>query len=224
MDFNDAPDGKGREGRHIAAIEAAVAAGVKHVYYTSLAFGPKSEAGVMRAHLRTEKYLHDLEAKGELKITIIREGLYNESWPLYLGYFEPKSDERKEIVLAGDGKVSWTAVKDMGLGTAVMVTDEGEKWVGKTVYLSNPPEMAMTMGEVAGLVGVKVKVVGREEYEEYYVGRGVEKGAVEWWSTSYAALEAGECDIRDGTLGELLKKMGVVPKPMEETVREMNEA
>ncbi|TVY45710.1 Quinone oxidoreductase, partial [Lachnellula occidentalis] len=67
LDFNDAPEGMGREGAHIAAINAAVTAGVSHVYYTSLAFGPHSNTGVMRAHLRTEKYLRELEERGRVK-------------------------------------------------------------------------------------------------------------------------------------------------------------
>lgn len=59
---------------------------MKHVYYTSLAFGSDSEAGVMRAHLRTEEYLRKLEGEG-MKVTVVREGLYNSSWPLFLGVF-----------------------------------------------------------------------------------------------------------------------------------------
>jgi hypothetical protein len=44
---------------------------------------------------------------------------------------------------------------------------------------------------------------------------------VEWWSSSYGALEEGECEIRDSTLGELLESRGVTPKPVEEAVIEM---
>ncbi|TVY55660.1 Quinone oxidoreductase 2 [Lachnellula cervina] len=227
LDFNDAPEGKGREGAHIAVIDAAVEAGVSHVYYTSLAFGPRSKAGVMRAHLRTERYLRGLEEGGRVKVTVIREGLYSESWPLYLGYFDVGGDERDEIVVAGDGKVCWTAIKDLGLGTALVLVDGSARWEGKTFYLSGAPEMARSLGEIADLVGrargreVRVKVVGREEYVEYYVGRGKERSAVEWWSSSYQAMEEGECEIRDGTLGELLASRGVTLKPVEETVKEM---
>ena len=200
---------------------------MKHVYYTSLAFGSESEAGVMRAHLRTEAYLREVEKEGKCKVTVIREGLYNESWPLYLGYWEPKADERDEVVVAGDGKVSWTSIADLGLGTALVLTDEGAKWEGRTFYLSNPPEMARTLEEIAELVGemrekgVTVRKVGREEYVEGYVGRGKERDTVEWWSSSYEALERGECEIADGTLGELLGRRGVKAKGFEETVREM---
>ena len=119
MDYNDAPLWKGREAHHRAAIDAALKVGVKHVYYTSLGFGNPSKAGVMRAHVRTEKYLQELADQGKLKYTIIREGLYNESWPLYFGYyFGLKEEARKEVVVAGDGPVSWTSVPDMAFGTA----------------------------------------------------------------------------------------------------------
>ena len=36
MDYNDAPVGAGREKSHFVAIDAARAAGVKHIYYSSL--------------------------------------------------------------------------------------------------------------------------------------------------------------------------------------------
>lgn len=224
MDYNNAPLGSGREKHHIAAVKTAQKAGVKHVYYTSLAFGPKSEAGVMRAHLRTESYLKKVEG---MNWTVIREGLYNESWPLYLGYYNPKSDDRNEILIAGDGKISWTSIADLGLGTALVLTDSDEgKWEGKTFYLSRT-EGARTLEEIATVVGqvrgkeLKTKIVGAEEYVNAYVGRGKERASVEWWSSSYAALEKGECMIDDETLDDLLKKRGVKAKPVEETIERM---
>jgi hypothetical protein len=48
--------------------------------------------------------------------------LYNESWPLYFGYFDPKGhDERTEVLVAGDGPISWTALKDLGLANALVL-------------------------------------------------------------------------------------------------------
>lgn len=227
MDYKNAPLGSGREKHHIAAIEAAQKAGVKHVYYTSLAFGPESNAGVMRAHLRTEAYFKEMKDIKDMKWIVIREGLYNESWPLYLGYYNPKSDDRNEILIAGDGKISWTSIADLGLGTALVLTDANEgKWEGKTFYLSRTDE-ARTLEEIAAIVGksrgkdLKTKVVGVEEYVDTYVRRGVERASVEWWSSSYAALEKGECMIRDGILDEMLKTRAVKAKPVEETIEEM---
>ena len=70
-------------------IDATVQAGVKRVYYTSLTFGQTREGqienstrfAVVLAHSDTEQYL---KASG-LMYTIIREGIYAESWPLYVG-------------------------------------------------------------------------------------------------------------------------------------------
>ncbi|KAI1279804.1 hypothetical protein F5Y07DRAFT_34007 [Xylaria sp. FL0933] len=235
---------RGRESHHKNAIDGAVKAGVKWIVYSSLAFafspsGDKgaTKAGVMRAHLRTEAYLRSVSAKHGVHITIIREGLYNESWPLYLGYFDAQNaqSERDVVPLCGDGKISWTAIHDLGVASALVLysggsqakADENE-FVGKTFYLSTRPEMAKTVGEIVKLVGeargkdLQVKIVGRQEHERYYVEkRGLPKPVVEWWAGTYEALEDGECLIDDPMLEKLLGRLGLKPIPVEETVFSM---
>lgn len=225
MDYNDAPLWQGREAHHRAAIDAAISVGVKHIYYTSLAFANPSKASVMRAHIRTEKCLTDLASEGKVSYTIIREGLYNESWPLYFGYFFGlKQDERDEVLVAGDGPVAWTAIEDMAYATAKILSEEREKWAGKTFYLSQREtrsleDIAKTVSELQGRE-VGIKVVSRKEYEDHYVTeRRMERASVEWWSSTYEALEDGECEIEDDTLQKLLE--GRMPKPLEETMKEM---
>jgi uncharacterized protein YbjT (DUF2867 family) len=66
---------------HTHAIDAAKRAGVQHIFYTSLAFDPAGGAAVMSAHRDTEAYI---KSSG-LTYTIIREGIYSNSYPLYLG-------------------------------------------------------------------------------------------------------------------------------------------
>ncbi|KAF1963086.1 NAD(P)-binding protein [Byssothecium circinans] len=225
MDYNDAPLWKGREAHHRAAIDAAVKVGVKHIYYTSLAFGNPSKASVMRAHIRTEKYLNELAEQGKVYSTIIREGLYNESWLLYFGYYDLK-EGRREVVVAGDGPVSWTAIADMAFATAKVLSDSSEKWRGKTVYLSQ--SKTWTIEDIARLVSrdkhedVILKVVSRQEYEDYYVNeKKMNRPAVEWWSSTYDALKDGECHIKDTTLETILQEAGRKPKTLEETIKEM---
>lgn len=227
MDYNHAKWWQGREAHHRAAIDAAIKVGVKHIYYTSLAFANPSKAGVMRAHIRTEKYLSFVESEKNIKVTIIREGLYNESWPLYFGYYFGLKDEtRKEVIIAGDGNISWTAIQDMAFATAKIVSAPGNEWAGKTFYLSQGS--SWTLREIAEIVSkikgreVGVKVVGRKEYEDYFVNKKeMERPSVEWWSSTYDALEDGECMIQDETLERILKKAGRVPKPLDDTIREM---
>ena len=93
-------DHESRAVRHRNAINAAMRAGVGHVYYTSLLPGQDSVAYVMKAHLDTEAYLM---ASG-LPFTILKNGVYAESWPLYLG--DVTGDEE---VIPADGPVSWVS-------------------------------------------------------------------------------------------------------------------
>jgi uncharacterized protein YbjT (DUF2867 family) len=227
MDYNDAPLWQGREKHHRAGIDAAIAAGVQHVYYTSLAFGNPSKAGVMRAHIRTEKYLHELASAGKIQYTVIREGLYNESWPLYFGYyFGLKEDKRKDVLVPGDGAISWTAIADMAFATAKVLVAASEAWAGKTVYLSQ--KKTWTLRDIAEIVSkvkgedVAIKIVSRKEYENFYVEQqGMERSSVEWWSSSYDALKDEECAIDDDTLERILKDARREPKALEDTIAEM---
>jgi uncharacterized protein YbjT (DUF2867 family) len=191
MDFDDAPLWEGREAHHRAAIDAARKVGVNHIYYTSLGFGNPSKAAVMRAHVRTEAYLQELE---DVEWTIIREGLYNESWPLYFGYYYGlKNEKRGEVVVPGDGPISWTAIADMAFGTAQVLAAPAELWAGKTFYLSQ--NRTWTLHDIANIVSrvrgeeVKLKIVDTQEWEEYYIQKKeMERPAVEWWGSSYEAI------------------------------------
>lgn len=181
----------------------------------------------MRAHIRTEKYLKDLEEQQKVKVTVLREGLYNESWPLYFGYyFGLKEEARQEVVVAGDGPISWTAIADMAFATAKILSAASEAWAGRTVYLSQ--KKTWSLADIAGIVSkirgeqVSLKVVSRKEYEEFYVnGKGMERASVEWWSSTYDALRDRECAIDDATLEDFLKRAGRSPKPLEDTIEAM---
>jgi|TARA_R110002003_G_scaffold41_9_gene2909 uncharacterized protein YbjT (DUF2867 family) len=181
----------------------------------------------MRAHVRTEKYLTELEEQRRVKVTVIREGLYNESWPLYFGYyFGLKEETRKEVIVAGDGPISWTTIADMAFATAKILSAASEEWAGRTVYLSQ--KRTWSLADIAGIVGkirgeqVSMKVVSRKEYEDFYVNeKAMEKASVEWWSSTYDALKDGECAIDDATLEDILKQAGRSPTPLEDTIEAM---
>ncbi len=222
-DFNDAPLGQGREADHFKALEAAKAVGVEHIYYASLAFANPSKSDVMTAHERTENWL---KQNWSGKYTIIREGLYNESWPLYFGHYNIPDDERTEVPIAGDSKISWTSIPDLGMANAIIFAAPSEEWADKTCYLSQ--SQAHSLNDVAAMISklkgkdVRVKVVPREEHETFYVQkRGMEEPFVKWWSKSYDALRDNECEIQDPTLELLLGKQSLKPKQMEATVAEM---
>ncbi|KAI1471454.1 NAD(P)-binding protein [Daldinia caldariorum] len=247
-EWQEVPDGQGRERHHRVAIDAAARAGVSRIYYTSLAFAfdraakrgkHASKAGVMRAHLRTEAYLARQRAAGVFgSATAVREGLYAESWPLYLGEFAAdgggRDAERTEVPIAGDGTACWTAIADLGVANALVLAAPGGEFDDRTFYLStragntNGGGNAKTVSEIGALVGkargkeIKVKVVGRAEHERYYVEeRGLDAAAVRWWVGTYEALEEGECEVDDGTLEGLLGRVGMKPTRVEEVIGKM---
>ena len=163
----------------------------------------------------------------DAQYTIIREGLYNESWPLYLGYYAAKDDERTAVVLGGDSPISWTSISDLGLANALVLADSTDKYIRKTFYLSSTKN-PKTLADVAQIVSkykgksITTKIVSRQDHEHHYTNvRNMPEDAVKWWSTSYDALRDGECLIRDTTLEDLLSSKGRKPKPVEETIHEM---
>ena len=224
LDFNNAPPGSGREKDHKIAIDAARRAGVQHIYYTSLAFANPSKAGVMQAHMRTEAYLAELS---DISYTVIREGLYNESWPLYFGHYNVGGDERTDVPVGGDSPISWASIADLGLANALVLAAPREEYKNKTFYLSNTRD-AKTLDEVAAIVSkvkgkqIKLKVVSRQEHEKYYITeRKMDPGMIRWWASTYDALRDRECLIKGDTFVRLLSQKGQTPKPMEETIQEM---
>jgi len=161
-----------------------------------------------------------------VKVTVVKEGLCSGPWPLYFGYCDPKGDEREEVVVAGNGPVSWTGLGDLGLGTALVVAEGSARYVGRTFYLAGGETHSLE--DVAGMVskargkGVRLKVVRREEYCPFYEEEmGRDKEEVKWWSSTCASLTNGDCMIEDRTLEELLKGRRVRLKGFEETVKEM---
>jgi uncharacterized protein YbjT (DUF2867 family) len=132
-------DHEKRSARHRNAIEAAVRAGVGHVYYTSLIHQEDSVAFVMKAHRDTER---DLKASG-LPFTILRDGVYAEAWNLYLGDMSSG-----EVAVPADGPLSWVSRADLGEGMARLLLDGDH--VGKTLNLTGPA--ALDIKKAAGIL------------------------------------------------------------------------
>ncbi|KAL2417678.1 hypothetical protein ABEF95_013151 [Exophiala dermatitidis] len=214
---------------HKAAIDAAVAAGVKTVVYTSLTFGGKtgleSTAGVQMAHIKTVQYLEQKEKEG-LEIVIVREGIYAESWWLYAGYQPRKfkkgaSADPIHFVIPNDGPVAWVSWDDLGEATARILADY-KKYIGQTLNLTGP--RTTTLSEIARLVEkytgrqVKVEIVGREKAEHYhkFEKKSLPEDqfwAIESWAGWHDAIARGEAATIDPLIGEIL---GRRPRGIEE--------
>lgn len=102
---------------HRAAIDAAIRVGIKHIYYTSLTLADDSQVVVMQPHLATEAYLK----QSGVTYTVIREGIYSESWSLYVGFWNAKKEERELKIPHGDGGIAWVCRDDLAEGTAKLM-------------------------------------------------------------------------------------------------------
>jgi len=173
---------------HRPAIEAAVAAGVGRVVYTSfLGAAPDCVFTFGRDHFFTEGILRE----SGMGWTFLRDSIYLDFVPFFAG---------ADGVIrgpAGDGRVAAVARDDIAdVALAVLLSDEH---AGAAYELSGGE--AFTMAEAAEVItretGREVTFVNEtlEEARESRRPSGAPDWEIEGWVTTYAAIAAGELDV-----------------------------
>jgi NAD(P)H dehydrogenase (quinone) len=181
-----ASESSSRLDQHRTFIDAAAAAGVKHLVYISF-FGasPRATFTLARDHHITEEHI---KASG-MAFTFLRDNFYADFMPALAG---------QDGVIrgpAGDGRVAAVAQDDIA-DAAVAVLSGPAAHAGRTYSLTGPE--ALTLTEVAGTI---TAVTGRrvsyqpETLDEAYASR-IPYGAPDWqvaaWVSTYTAIAAGE--------------------------------
>lgn len=175
---------------HVAAVDAAVDAGVAHIVYVSF-FGasPKSTFTLARDHFHTEEHI---KASG-VAYTMLRDNLYLDVWPHFVG---PDDVLRGP---AGDGRFAGVARDDVADVAAVVLgaSAHGDTaHEGQTYDLTGPESISLT--EIAELLtpalGQSITYEA-ETLDQAYASRSV-YGAPDWqvtaWVTTYVAIATGE--------------------------------
>ena len=178
--------------QHATAIDAARAAGVRRIVYTShMGANPASAFAPMPDHAATEALL---EASG-LAFTALRNGFYASSGRMLLG----QAFETGELAAPADGPVSWTAHDDLAEAAAIVLTDEG-RFEGPTPPLTGSAalDLAALAAEVLGRP-IRRTVLTDAQYRE-----ALPEPVAEMLLGLFAASRAGEFAAVDPTLGELL--------------------
>ncbi|KAJ5943834.1 hypothetical protein N7516_004002 [Penicillium verrucosum] len=218
---------------HRLAIDAAIKSGVKHIFYSSLGFGGDltnhSIAHVMGAHIETEKYLSSLQDK--ISYTIVREGLYTESFPIYTSFFDPQNPtDDVAIPHSGTGPgVAWVKRDELGEATAKLIASyvnnpTNFEYVNKALLLSGTREISLaeTVEIIGRAIGkpLKIREISVDEFVNLpqigdkltYKGVNLSRE----WSTAWEAIKQGETAVVSPALGDIL---GREPESYETTIK-----
>ncbi|MGH3736471.1 MAG: SDR family oxidoreductase [Micromonosporaceae bacterium] len=175
-----------RVAEHVSFVDAAVAAGVRHLVYVSFyGAAPDATFTLARDHWATEQHI----AASGLAYTFLRDNLY-------LDFLRSLAGEDGVIRgPAGDGRVAAVAQDDIADVAAAVLRDPNAH-AGRRYDLTGPE--APTLTEVAATIA---RVTGRqvsyhpETVEEAYRSRA-RYGAPDWqldaWVSTYTAIAAGE--------------------------------
>lgn len=186
-------------GQHRNAVQAAVAAGVGHVFYTShQGAGAGSPFVPAQHHAATE----DLLADSGLRWTSLRNGFYAHSLQWLLGPWT----ETGTVALPADGPVSWTAREDAAEAAAAVLLQEAPAEGPVTITASAAPTFADLTGRLAERVGrdVGFTLVDPERWVERAVGAGQDERMVRFLLGMYQAAGAGWFAGTDPSLRTLL--------------------
>jgi uncharacterized protein YbjT (DUF2867 family) len=179
--------------RHLSAVDAAAAAGVRRIVYTSFVnAGPEATFLLARHHWQTEEHIR---ASG-LAFTFLRDSLYADVLPYFVG---------ADGVIrgpAGDGRGSFVTRDDIADAAVTVLLDEHDDnggHDGRTYDLSGPQSLSFT--DVAAILSARSGREVRyhaETVEEAYASRA-QYGAPAWmvdgWVSTYTAAAKGELDL-----------------------------
>ncbi|MEZ2584339.1 SDR family oxidoreductase [Kluyvera intermedia] len=127
-----------RAPQHRNIINAAKAAGVKFIAYTSLLHADKSPLGLADEHITTEKMLAD----SGIPYALLRNGWYTEN---YLASAPPALEHGVFIGAAGEGKIASATRADYAAAAARVISEEGH--AGKVYELAG--DHGWTLSELA---------------------------------------------------------------------------
>lgn len=185
-----ATEAPNRVQQHAAFVDAAVAAGVRHVVYTSF-YGAAADATFTfaRDHWATEGHI----AASGLAYTFLRDNFYLDGLTVIGG------DEGVIRGPAGDGVVSAIARADVARTATTVLTDVlADAGSHHDVTYDLTGREALTMAEAAAIL---TEVTGKpirfenETIEQAYASREIyhaPKWEVDAWVSNYVAIAVGE--------------------------------
>lgn len=190
-----------RVAQHKAVIDAAVAAGVGFIAYTSfLHADAASIIAVAPDHQETEKLL----AAAPITVALLRNGWYTEN---FIGQAQQAAQAGVLIGSAGDGRISSASRKDYAEAAAAVLAAPGAEDVVHELSGDESFTYADLAAVVSQLTGkpVTAQNVSTQEYIKSLVAAGFPEGGAQFFASTDTAIKAGELfDPHPGTLSKLI--------------------
>jgi NAD(P)H dehydrogenase (quinone) len=187
---------------HRNVVEAAKAAGVGHVHYTSLQTRPGSD--VVIAHVSEwEAFTLEALAKSGLVVTLLRNSIYLDSLPFMLG----EAVLSEGVRLPADATpAALVAVADLAEANAIILTTDGHG--GKEYTLAgsqtvSAPSLAQLLSELSGRA-VGYERLSREDFVQYRIGKGLPEPVASFMADWFQAISAGQFSEVSGELERIL--------------------
>lgn len=187
--------------QHLAVIEAAVKAGVKHLFYTSLLHADKSPLSLATEHFATEEAIK----KSGLTYTFLRNGWYTEN---YSGSAKGAVNAGAFIGCAGEGRISSAARKDYAEAATVVLTGEG--YENKTLELAG--DGAYSLSELASEISLQTGTfvpynnLTEAQYSDILKSFGLPAGLAEMLANSDTGASKGGLYDDSKTLSKLINR------------------
>ncbi len=195
--------------QHTAVIDAAVAAGVGRIVYTSVAHADGTHL-LTPEHRATELAL---EASG-VPFSVLRNGLYTE---VFAGRYGQAVATGAVVHAGGGGRVAVATRADLAEAAArALLHDDGASSVRElTAEVITYAELARVFAQVSASA-VEERAVPAGELAATLAAAGVPDGAAGFVVALDQAIAAGELDVESDALAELL---GRAPTTLADAVR-----
>ncbi|MDQ1129958.1 NmrA family NAD(P)-binding protein [Microbacterium sp. SORGH_AS_0888] len=185
--------------QHRAVVDAAAAAGVELLVYTSLFRATESPLPLAPEHVATEQLI----AEAGVPAAILRNDWYTEN---YAGNVAQARETGEVTASAGDGRVSSASRVDYADAAAVVALGDGH--AGKVYELAGDTawsfdELAATIAEIVGREVVYRRLT-TEEHIAALEAAGLDAGTAGFVAALDAGIAAGALEASDRTLSELI--------------------
>lgn len=188
-----------RVGQHRVVVEAAAAAGVKLIAYTSLLHADRGGMSLAQEHRATEEIIR---ASG-VPYVFLRNGWYLENYTENLG---PALEHGALIGCAGDGLIAAATREDLAAAAVAVLTQPGHE--NQAYELAG--DVSFTMRELADEVSrrsgrtIIYKDLSQAEHRAPLLAAGLPEPVAAMLADSDAGIARGELNDDSGDLARLI--------------------